>query len=363
MTAATLPVGQAPAPPDAARLAATGQAWRPINLDAETRHWARALEAAERALRMSASCWSGAELGRRQRALDAERAELAATLGRLADAYSLRPRPWLSPTSLSPQMLGLAPTVKACLFDLEGVLTDSGLVHAAAWAEVFDAFLLLFAARTGWHFIPFDRGKDYRTYLDGRPRLEGVHAFLDSRGIRLPEGDPDDPPELDTVNGLARRKSDALVHVLRRRGVSALTGARRYLEAAGQAGLVRAAVSSSANAILILERGGLATLVDECVDAEVIRREGLRSRPAPDLVLSGCRRLGVHTHDAVTLTHTPAGVAASRAAGVAVIGVCEQERDELLSALGPGPVVPSLRALLDPRLAFGAVERSQPAYA
>ena len=214
-------------------------------------------------------------------------------------------------------MLGLPATVRACLFDLEGVLTDSAVLHALAWGEVFDDFLLRLADKTGWQFIPFDRDSDYRTYLDGRPRLEGVHAFLDSRGIRLPEGRPDDPERMPTPpRGLARRKGEALARCLRQRGVTALAGARRYLEVAGQAGLARAVVSASASTLPMLELAGLATLVEERVDADVIRAEGLRARPAPDLLLVACRRLGVRPEEAVTFTHSAAGVAAGHAAGL-----------------------------------------------
>ena len=130
-------------------------------------------------------------------------------------------------------MLGLPPTVAGCLFDLDGVLTDSAFVHALAWQEVFDGFLLELGHTTGRHFEPFDRDNDYVSYLDGRPRLEGIHAFVHSRGLRIPEGDRADPPGVHSAHGLARRKSDALARVLRGRGVAALPDARRYLEAAG----------------------------------------------------------------------------------------------------------------------------------
>ena len=248
-------------------------------------------------------------------------------------------------------MLGLPATVEACLFDLEGVLTDSALLHALAWGEVFDDLLLRLADKTGWHFIPFDREADYRTYLDGRPRLEGVHAFLDSRGIRLPEGRPDDPADADTARALAERKGEALARSLRQRGVTALAGARRYLEAAGQAGLGRAVVSASASTLPMLELAGLATLVEERVDADVIRAEGLRARPAPDLLLAACRSLGVRPEMAVTFTHSAAGVAAGHAAGMAVIGVGEGAQEELLRGFGAERVVPSVTTLLAPVLA------------
>ena len=231
-----------------------------------------------------------------------------------------------------------------------GSSPTAALLHAQAWGEVFDEFLLRLSEKTGWHFIRFDRDGDYRAYLDGRSRLEGVDAFLGSRGIRLPEGRVDDPAGADTAHGLARRKGEVLARGLRLHGVTALDGARRYLEAAGHAGLKRAVISASASTLPMLELAGLATLVDEYVDADVIRTEGLRSRPAPDLLLVACRRLGVRPQDAVTFTHSAAGVAAGNAAGLAVIGVGEGPQGELLLGFGAERVVPLVSDLLDLRL-------------
>jgi beta-phosphoglucomutase-like phosphatase (HAD superfamily) len=248
------------------------------------------------------------------------------------------------------KLLGLAPTVRACLFDLDGVLTDSGALHAAAWAEAFDGFLLQVSEQAGWRFVPFDRGGDYRAYLDGRPRLDGVHAFLASRGIHLPEGRADDPAEAETAYGLARRKSEALTRGLSLRGVNTIGGARRYLEACGFARLERCVVSASTRTLPMLELAGLATLVEERVDADAIHARGLHSRPAPDLLLEACSRLAVRPDETVTFTHSPAGVAAAHAAGVAVIGVGGGEHAELLRGFGAELVVPSLSSLLDRRL-------------
>ena len=276
-----------------------------------------------------------------------ERQQTARMLVDLAQMAGVRPVPWLAPVPLSATMLGLPATTKACLFDLEGVLTDSALLHAQAWSEVFDEFLLRLSDKTGWAFIPFDRGADYRAYLDGRPRLEGIHAFLESRGIRLPEGRPDDPAEADTACGLAARKGEALERRLHQHGVTALDGARRYLEAAGHAGLKRAVVSASASTLPMLELAGLATLVEARVDAGVSRAEGLRGRPAPDLLLYACERLGVRPEETVTFTHNPAGVAAGLAGGLGVIGVGEGARGEALLGFGAERVVPSVSTLLD----------------
>ena len=316
------------------------------DLDAITAQWQFALDSAERALSAAAGSLPPSELARRRGDLGRERQQTAETLVRLARLHGIQPLPWLSPVPLNANMLGLPGATRACLFDLEGVLTDSAALHAWAWSEVFDEYLLRLSDTTGWQFIPFDRDADYRAYLDGRPRLEGIHAFLGSRGIRLPEGRPDDPVEADTACGLARRKGEALTGRLRQHGVTALGGARRYLEAAGRAGLKRAVVSASASTLPMLELAGLATLVEARVDADVIGAEGLRARPAPDLLLAACRRLGVQPEETVTFTHSPAGVAAGLAGGLTVIGVGEGTLGETLVGFGAQQVIPSVSALL-----------------
>ena len=317
-------------------------------LDTVALRWQLALDAADHALasaRGPVEIENGDALRRELAQERLTTAQLLARLGRMTGV-----KPWLSPMPVTTKMLGLPAGSTACLYDLDGVLTTSGVVHALAWAEIFDGFLLGLSERTGWQFIPFDRDTDYRLYIDGRARLEGVHAFLASRGIRIPEGRSDDPAGAETACGLARRKGEAMARALHQRGVYAVAGARRHLEATGHAGLKRAVVSASSSTLPMLQLAGLASVVDERVDAEVIRSESLRSRPAPDLLFEACRRLGVHPEQTVTLTHSAAGVAAGHAADMTVIGVGEGEQGELLAGFGADQVVPSLRALLDPRL-------------
>jgi HAD superfamily hydrolase (TIGR01509 family) len=336
------------APPPPARGAEERQPRQPLELESISRQWQRALDAAEQALRAADRSLPATEVQQGLYELARERQETATQLARLADVAGVRDAPWLSPAPVTNRMLGLAEAIQACVFDVEGVLTDSATLHARAWGEVFDDLLLRVAAKTGWHFIPFDRVADYRDYVEGRSRLEGVHAFLDSRGIRLPEGRADGPIDADTACGLAARKAQALARAVDRRGVAALPGARRYLEAAARAGLGRAIVSASASALTMLELAELATLIDERVDAEAMRAEGLRSRPAPDQLLVACRRLGVAPSEAVAVTHNAAGIAAAHTAGLAVVGVGPDA--ELLHDFGAERVVPSLAALLDARL-------------
>lgn len=296
--------------------------------------WQFALDAAKEALDANVRTFPAQDLHERQRKLAAERVETQHDLEEIVRDH----HPWLAPFPLHPSLLGLGERTRACIFDLDGVLTDSGVLHAAAWAEVFDDLLLRLAGHAGWQFVPFDTVWDYAAFVDGRPRREGIRQFLKSRGIQLSH---------DEEDALARAKDAALGHRIRERGVNALPGARLYLEAVGRAHLGRAVVSSSTRTLPMLEIAGLALLVDARVDAEQIAAGELQSRPAPDLLLRACRLVDVDPEDAVSLTHSPDGVAAAHAAGMHVIGV----GDARLLAFGAERVVPQLSALLDRRLA------------
>src|SRR3954452_14062399 len=165
-----------------------------------------------------------------------------------------------------PTAVGLPDGVRACLFDLDGVLTDTAAVHDAAWKEMFDAFLRARAESDGEPFRPFDDRADYETYVDGKPRADGVRDFLASRGITLPEGDPDDPPGAETVNGLGNRKNESLLRKLREDGIEPYPGSVRFLQAVKEAGLATAVVSASANCQEVVEAAGLAGFLDLRVD-------------------------------------------------------------------------------------------------
>jgi beta-phosphoglucomutase-like phosphatase (HAD superfamily) len=327
---------------------------KPGDLDALAAHWHRALDASERALSAATGTLSPGYLSERRAELARERRRTAELLVSLARARGMRPEPWLAPGRIDVRALGLPATTRACFFDLDGVLTDSARLHAWAWGEVFDGLLLGLAQETGWQFVPFDRREDYRRYIEGRPRLEGIRAFLDSRGIRLPEGRPEDSLHARSAWGLANRKGEAVERGLQRRGVTALAGARRYLEAAGQAGIGRGAISASASTLQMLELAALARLVETYLDADAIHADGLRAPPAPDVLLTACGRLGVAPDRVVAFTHSAAGVAAGLAAGVTVVGVGTGADEELLRGFGAERVVSSLGSLLDPRLGDGA---------
>jgi beta-phosphoglucomutase family hydrolase len=244
-------------------------------------------------------------------------------------------------------VLGLPDHVTACLFDLDGVLTQTARVHNAAWTETFDAFLRDRSTATGEPYRPFDPGDDYNRYVDGRPRADGVRTFLASRGIALPEGEPDDPPGAETVYGIGNRKNVVLLARLRTGGVDVYPGSVAYLEAAAAAGLRRAVVSASANCREVVDAAGLTDLLEARVDGLVAREEGLRGKPHPDTFLAGARLLGVVPAQAVVFEDALAGVAAGRSGGFGyVVGVDRVGQADELRAHGADVVVSDLGDLL-----------------
>ncbi len=241
-------------------------------------------------------------------------------------------------------MLGLPEGVTACLFDLDGVLTDTAAVHNRAWKETFDSFL---AARDGEGFTPFDPRADYETYVDGKRREDGVRSFLTSRGIELPEGAPDDPPGAPTVHGVGNRKNELLLKRIDEDGVTVYEGSRRYLQAARDAGLRRAVVSSSANTGQVLEVTGLGELVELRVDGVTAREESLPGKPAPDTFLRAAELLGVAPAQAAVFEDALAGVQAGRAGHFGhVIGVDRVGQARALQQHGADVVVQDLDELL-----------------
>ncbi len=244
-------------------------------------------------------------------------------------------------------MLGLPNGSRACLFDLDGVLTDTASVHAAAWKQMFDDYLRARAERDGAPFRPFDVKADYGPYVDGRPRLDGTRGFLESRGIDLPEGSPDDPPNIETLWGLSTRKNDLVQEKIRTVGVDVYPGSVRYLHAVKDAGLLVACVSSSANAAQVLDVAGLASFIDHRVDGVVAKQRGLPGKPAPDTFLAAAADLGVAKEQAVVFEDALAGVASGRAGGFGfVVGVDRIGHADALRANGADIVVQDLSELL-----------------
>jgi beta-phosphoglucomutase family hydrolase len=245
-------------------------------------------------------------------------------------------------------MLGLPDDVSACLFDLDGVLTQTAKVHAKAWKQMFDAYLQDRARRRGEDFIPFDPVKDYDEYVDGKPRYEGVQSFLSARGIDLPRGDPSDPPDAETVDGLGNRKNEIVLKLIHDDGVQPYEGSVRYVNAVRDEGLRRAVVSSSTNCHDVLRAAGIDGLFDAVIDGVVAEREHLTGKPAPDTFLAGARALGVEPHAAAVFEDALAGVEAGHAGrfGV-VIGVNRTGQADALREHGADVVVDDLADLLD----------------
>jgi beta-phosphoglucomutase family hydrolase len=245
-------------------------------------------------------------------------------------------------------MLGLPDGTLACLFDLDGVVTKTALVHAAAWKEMFDDFLREYARQTGTEFVPFDAVHEYDRYVDGKPRLAGTRSFLQARGIELPEGDPSDQPAAHTVNGLSNRKNALVLEMIEKRGVEVYDGSVRYIRAVREAGLKTAVVSSSANTVQVLQVAGIAGLFDARIDGVIATERGLQGKPAPDTFLAGARELGVTPPQAAVFEDALAGVAAGRAGGFGlVVGVDRTGQAKELAEHGADVVVRDLEELLD----------------
>lgn len=244
--------------------------------------------------------------------------------------------------------LRLPDTITACLFDLDGVLTRTAELHAAAWKQTFDDFLVQRQDSDGANFVPFDPAADYFAYVDGKPRADGIRSFLASRDIRLPEGSPDEPASQNSVRGLGLLKNTTMHGLMTRRGVSSFAGSVRFLELAQVAGLAIAVVTSSENARAVLRAAGLQDVFDVCVDGVIARQLGLAGKPAPDTFVEAARRLGVEPAQAAVFEDSLAGVAAGRAGGFGmIVGVGQADHAARLSAHGADVVVADLAELID----------------
>ena len=234
----------------------------------------------------------------------------------------------------------------AVLFDLDGVITDTAAIHRACWKETFDAYLAARAEARGERFRPFD-DEDYLRYVDGRPRYDGVRGFLASRGIELPEGEPSDPGDAETVCGLGNRKNDRVAPAISEKGVDVFPGSVAWLEQLRAEGFRTALVSASANAATVLEVAGLLGAFEVRIDGVVLAAEGIAGKPAPDSFLEAARRLGVAPARAVVVEDARAGVAAARAGNFGlVIGVARHGDAAALHDAGADLVVADLGELV-----------------
>jgi beta-phosphoglucomutase family hydrolase len=245
---------------------------------------------------------------------------------------------------MATQRLGLPDGIRACLFDLDGVLTQTAKVHDAAWKEMFDAYL---RDRDGEGFTPFDADRDYGEYVDGKPRADGVRSFLESRGIHLPEGEPDDPPEAETIAGLGNRKNVIVLRRIHEDGVEPYAGSVRYRHAVRDAGLRTAVVSSSSNCHDVLVAAGIEDLLEARVDGTTAEERHLKGKPAPDMFLAGAEAVDVAPAEAAVFEDALAGVAAGAAGHFGVlVGVDRVGHAGALREHGADIVVQDLDELL-----------------
>jgi beta-phosphoglucomutase family hydrolase len=236
----------------------------------------------------------------------------------------------------------------AVLLDLDGVITDTANLHAACWKQMFDEYLQKRATQRGEAFHPFDIATDYRLYVDGKPRFDGVRDFLASRGIQLPEGHPDDPPQAETVDGLGNRKNDLVNRIIEDKGVEPYEGSVELIRQLRHRGFKIAVVTSSQNCTAVLKAAKLDHFFDVQVDGNVIHAQHLAGKPAPDTYLMAARLLGVEPARAVVIEDAISGVEAGAAGNFGlVIGVARKGNAEELKHQGAHLVVKDLGELVD----------------
>ena len=315
-----------------------------VALDELGVHWRQALRAAHEAI--DDGRLPDEEHRARAHRLRAEIEETQALLATFGREHHSRFLPIVVSRVDARRLLGLPPEIGAIVVNLDGVLIGSADLHVAAWTRTFDEFLHDRMERTHGRWQLFDPRRDYAAYLHARPRLDGVRTFLASRGIRLPE---------DDVRALADRKAALLERLLDERGITAFDGSRSYLELAHEAGIRCAVVSASANTPVLLERAGLAALVDGRVDGRTIERDHLHVKPEPDTLLAACRLLAIDPAHAAAFETTRAGVVASRRAGfdlvIGVDGATGADPGAALRAEGADIVVHDVEDLLEQRTA------------
>jgi beta-phosphoglucomutase family hydrolase len=244
-------------------------------------------------------------------------------------------------------VLDLPDGITACLFDLDGVLTQTAKVHAKAWKQMFDEYLRCRAERSGEPFREFALPADYEQYVDGKPRRDGVRSFLESRGIDLPLGSADDPADAETIYGLGTRKNDLVLQLIHDQGVDPYEGSVRFAEQAREQGLRTAVVSSSTNCKDVLVAAGIEQLFEVRIDGLVAEREHLAGKPAPDTFLAGAKAVGVEAAQAAVFEDALAGVEAGRAGNFGwVVGVDRTGHAEALREHGADVVVKDLAELL-----------------
>jgi beta-phosphoglucomutase family hydrolase len=236
----------------------------------------------------------------------------------------------------------------AVLFDLDGVITDTAKLHAECWKQMFDEYLQKRSTESGEAFRPFDLDRDYRLYVDGKPRFDGVRDFLTSRGIQLPEGSPDDLPQIETVCGLGNRKNDLVNEVIEEVGVQPYEGSVQFIHQLRPHGFKIAVVTSSQNCTAVLKAAKLDGFFELRVDGNVIHEQRLAGKPAPDTFLMAAKLLGVEPARTVVVEDAISGVQAGVNGNFGlVIGVARKGNADELKRHGANVVVKDLSELVD----------------
>lgn len=240
--------------------------------------------------------------------------------------------------------------IEAALFDLDGVVTNTARVHAAAWKQAFDPFLAARAKAEGCAFRPFDAQDDYRATVDGKPRFDGARDFLRSRGIDLPSGNAEDAPGTCSICAIGNAKNRAFREVLERQGVEPVEPSIAFISELRGKGIPTALVTSSRNGRAVIASAGIGSLFDCIVDGSDLRRLGLKGKPAPDLFLEALSRLGAAPRRSLLVEDSEAGILAGKAARVGIlVGLGESGAARRLRSAGAHQVVASLA---DPGLRF-----------
>jgi alpha,alpha-trehalase len=246
----------------------------------------------------------------------------------------------------------------AVILDLDGVLTDTASIHAAAWKDTFDEYLRERAARYGEAFVPFDAPEDYLRYIDGKPRYDGVRDFLRSRHISIPEGSPDDPPRKETVHGIGGHKNVLFLERLEKWGVKVYPSSVEFVRRLRGMGIKVALISASRNLERVLQKADLGGMFDAVVGGTEAQRLGLRGKPAPDIFLEAAKRVGADPNRSAVVEDAQSGVEAGKAGGFAlVIGVDRTGQREALMGHGADVVVKDLSEVQTEE-AEGAVRRT-----
>ncbi|MCP5419468.1 MAG: trehalose-phosphatase [Gammaproteobacteria bacterium] len=231
----------------------------------------------------------------------------------------------------------------AVIFDLDGVITDTARIHSTAWKKLFDDYLTQRAARFGERHALFDSNTDYRQYVDGKPRYEGVRSFLASRGIKLPYGTPDDKPDKETVCGLGNKKNPMFLEGLQTQGVDVYDSSVRFIQDLQKQGIRTAIVSSSKNCLTILEVARLTHLFEVKVDGQDGPRLGLKGKPEPDTFLEAAKELDVDPARSIVVEDAISGVQAGRKGGFGcVLGIDRTGHPDDLRDNGADVVVSDL---------------------